>query len=112
MVLLGLVLGVLVTLSSVGAGALGTVALLMLFPRMPTARIVGTDIAHAVPLTLIAGLGHAALGHVNYTLLASLLVGSVPGVWVGSVAASRVSERILRALLAMLLLALGVRLIL
>lgn len=111
-VLLGLVLGVLVTLSSVGAGALGTVALLMLFPRMPAVRVVGTDIAHAVPLTLIAGLGHAALGHVNYILLASLLIGSVPGVWLGSVAASRFSERILRALLAMLLLALGVRLML
>lgn len=111
-VVLGAVLGVLVTLSSVGAGALGTVALLLLFPRMPTVRIVGTDIAHAVPLTLVAGLGHAAFGAVDWTLLASLLIGSVPGIWLGSIAASRFPERALRALLAMLLLAVGARLVL
>jgi uncharacterized membrane protein YfcA len=111
-VLLGVVLGALVTLSSVGAGALGMVALLILFPHVPTVRIVGTDIAHAVPLTLVAGLGHAALGGVDYALLASLLAGSIPGIWLGSIAATRFSERFLRSVLATLLLALGVRLVL
>jgi uncharacterized membrane protein YfcA len=106
------VLGVLVTLSSVGAGALGTVALLLLFPRVATARIVGTDIAHAVPLTLVAGLGHVALGGVDWALLASLLVGSIPGIWLGSRAANRVPERWLRSLLATLLVVVGARLVL
>jgi len=109
MVLLGAARGILVTLSSVGAGALGTVALLILFPRMPTTRIVGTDIAHAVPVTLVAGLGHAALGTVNWTLLASLLVGSIPGIWLGSQAASRVPEATLRTILATLLAVAGLR---
>lgn len=109
---LGVGLGILVTLSSVGAGALGTVALLLLHPRMPTARIVGTDIAHAVPLTLVAGLGHAALGGVNWALLASLLVGSIPGIWLGSLAANRFPERLLRAVLASVLVAVGARLVL
>lgn len=108
---LGAALGVLVTLSSIGAGALGTVALLMLFPREATARIVGTDIAHAVPLTLVAGLGHAALGGVDWLLLASLLVGSIPGIWLGSLAANRVPERWLTSLLATLLVIVGARLV-
>jgi uncharacterized membrane protein YfcA len=108
---LGVVLGVLVTLSSVGAGALGTVALLMLFPRVATSRIVGTDIAHAVPLTLVAGLGHAALGGVDWALLASLLVGSIPGIWLGSHVANRVPERWLTSLLATLLVIVGARLV-
>jgi len=108
---LGVALGVLVTLSSVGAGALGTVALLMLFPREATVRIVGTDIAHAVPLTLVAGLGHAALGGVDWTLLASLLVGSIPGIWLGSHVANRVPERWLTSLLATLLVVVGARLV-
>jgi uncharacterized membrane protein YfcA len=107
---IGAVLGVLVTLSSVGAGALGTVALLMVLPRVPVARIVGTDIAHAVPLTLVGGLGHAALGGVDWRLLVSLLVGSIPGIWLGSHAASRVPEHWLRSLLAMLLAIVGARL--
>ena len=78
-ILLGLVLGILVTATSVGAGALGTTALLMLYPRLPVARIAGSDIAHAVPLTLIAGIGHWFLGSVDFALMGALLVGSIPG---------------------------------
>ncbi len=110
-VLTGAVLGVLVTLSSVGAGALGVVALLFLYPRVPTARIVGTDIAHAVPLTLVAGLGHAALGTVNYGLLGSLLLGSLPGIFLGSHIGAKIPERVLRPLLATMLLLIGGRLV-
>jgi uncharacterized membrane protein YfcA len=80
-VVIGAVLGVLVTLSSVGAGALGTIALLFLYPRMSTLKIVGTDLAHAIPLTAVAGLGHLSLGNFDLQLLLSLLLGSVPGIW-------------------------------
>ncbi|MGB8857556.1 MAG: sulfite exporter TauE/SafE family protein [Burkholderiales bacterium] len=103
----GVVLGVLVTISSIGAGALGTVALFFLYPKLRATHIVGTDIAHAVPLTLVAGLGHAALGTVNWVLLASLLVGSLPGIWIGSHLSSRVPEKWLRTALATMLLVIG-----
>lgn len=83
-VLTGLAIGVLVTLSSVGAGALGTIALLFLYPRLPTVRIVGTDLAHAIPLTAIAGLGYLHMGSVSFPLLGFLLVGSLPGIYAGS----------------------------
>jgi uncharacterized protein len=106
-VAVGAVLGVMVTVSSVGAGALGVAALLLLYPRLPTVQIVGTDIAHAVPLTLVAGLGHAAMGTVNWTLLGSLLIGSIPGIWIGSHLASRAPERALRSVLATLLIIIG-----
>ncbi len=106
----GAVLGALVTLSSVGAGALGVVVLLFLYPRAPVSRIVGTDIAHAVPLTLVAGIGHAALGTVNFGLLGSLLLGSLPGIWLGSHAGIRIPERVLRVSLASMLLLIGGRL--
>ncbi len=105
----GAVLGVLVALSSVGAGALGVVLLQVLYPRTPAARIVGTDIAHAVPLTLIAGLGHVAIGSVDFGLLGSLLLGSLPGIWLGSHVGTRIPERILRPLLAAMLLLVGGR---
>src|ERR1041385_3481502 len=82
-VLVGATLGVLVTISSVGAGAIGVVALLMLYPQMPMARVVGSDIAHAVPLTLIAGLGHWGMGAVDWHIIGSLLVGWLPGVFFG-----------------------------
>ncbi len=108
----GAVLGVLVTLSSVGAGALGVVALLFLYPRTPMARIVGTDIAHAVPLALVAGAGHAALGTVNFALLGSLLLGSLPGIWLGSHIGVKIPERVLRPVLASMLLLVGGRLLL
>ena len=111
-ILVGFVLGVLVTLTSVGAGALGVAALFFLYPRLPTRHIVGSDIAHAVPLTLVAGLGHAHLGTVDWSLLASLLLGSLPGIWLGSSLSSRVPERILRSGLASLLVIIGGRLVL
>ena len=108
---LGALLGFLVSISSVGAGALGVTALLMLYPKMPTVRIVGSDIAHAVPLTLLGGLGHWWLGSVNWPLLASLLVGSIPGIVIGSHFASRVPERVLRPLLAGTLALVGGKLV-
>ncbi len=111
-VLVGFVLGVLVTLTSVGAGALGVAALFFLYPRMPTTRIVGSDIAHAVPLTLVAGLGHAHLGEVDWGLLGSLLIGSLPGIWLGSAVSTHVPERVLRSGLASLLVIIGGRLVL
>lgn len=108
---LGAVLGVLVSLSSVGAGAIGMTVLLILYPKAPINRLVGSDIAHAVPLTLIAGLGHWAMGSVDFGLLASLLVGSIPGIIIGSLLSSRVPERILRPILAGTLAIVGGKLI-
>ncbi len=96
----GAVLGIMVSISSVGAGAIGVTALILLYPQLPTARIVGSDIAHAVPLTLVAGIGHWLLGSINLDLLAPLLLGSVPGILIGSYAAARVPETALRLLLA------------
>ena len=106
----GAILGVLVTVSSVGAGALGVTALFFLYPGLAAARIVGTDIAHAVPLTLVAGLGHAAAGVVDWKLLAALLVGSLPGIWLGSSLSQRIPERVLRTALAAMLVLIGGRL--
>ncbi len=107
---LGAILGVLVTLSSVGAGAIGVTVLMILYPKMPTLRIVGSDIAHAVPLTLIAGAGHWAMGSVDWPMLASLLAGSIPGVALASHFAGRVPDKALRTLLAGALVLAGGRL--
>ena len=107
----GVVVGTLVTLSSIGAGVLGTVALLFLYPRMAAAKIVGTDIVHAVPLTAIAGMGHLALGTVNLVLLGSLLLGSLPGIYIGSHLSSRVPESTLRPVLAGMLLLIAIRMV-
>jgi uncharacterized membrane protein YfcA len=96
----GAILGVLVSVTSVGAGAIGVMALVLLYPRLPTARVVGSDIAHAVPLTLAAGIGHWFLGSVDWHIFASLLVGSVPGIILGSLFAVRVPDRALRYVLA------------
>jgi uncharacterized membrane protein YfcA len=96
---LGSIIGVLVTLSSVGAGAIGVTALLLIYPLLPIRTIVGTDIAYAVPLTLVAGAGHALLGHFDLLLLLSLLVGSLPGIWLGARMSTLLPERALRALL-------------
>ena len=108
----GAVLGALVAATSVGAGAIGVTALILLYPELSTARIVGTDIAHAVPLTLVAGLGHWLLGSVDALLIASLLLGSIPGVVVGGLLAPRVPEVILRPILAAVLAVVGIRLLL
>jgi uncharacterized membrane protein YfcA len=103
-VLVGVVLGVLVSISSVGAGAVGVTALLLLYPQLPMKRIVGSDIAHAVPLTLVAGLGHWATGAIDWHLMGVLLVGSMPGILIGSYLAHRVPEAALRLVLATTLL--------
>src|ERR1700751_1235862 len=103
-VLLGAALGVLVSVSSVGAGALGVTAIILLYPRLPAARIVGSDIAHAVPLTLVAGIGHWVLGSIDWHLLGSLLAGSLPGIVVGSYFSVRVPDAVLRFTLATTLL--------
>ncbi len=109
-VALGLFLGVFVSISSVGAGAIGVTALLILYPRAPLVRVVGADIAHAVPLTLIAGLGHWYLGSVNWAVLGSLLVGSLPGIAIASQLASRAPDKVLRPIMAAILAIVGLRL--
>jgi uncharacterized membrane protein YfcA len=111
-VAVGFLLGVAVTLTSVGAGALGTIALLYLFPRIATDRLVGTDIAHAVPLTLLAGLGHASLGHIDAAVLGYLLIGSVPAVLVTSRLAVHIPQYLLRTLLAVMLAIVGTKILL
>lgn len=109
-VIVGGILGVMVTISSVGAGAIGVTALVFLYPKMPMQRIVGSDIAHAVPLTLLAGLGHSVLGTIDLVILGSLLIGSIPAIIVASMAAARVSENAIRIALALVLLAVCARL--
>ena len=110
-VAVGAILGVLVTISSVGAGALGVAALFFLYPKLSPIKIVGSDVAHAVPLTLVAGLGHWALGGVDWSLLGSLLLGSLPGIWLGTHVSAKVPEHILRRLLASMLILIGGKLI-
>lgn len=111
-VIVGATLGVLVTLSSVGAGALGIAALLYLHSRLAAIRLVAADLAHAVPLTLAAGLGYWAFGDVDGELLISLLVGSLPGIYLGSRCAGYLPERLLRIMLATTLALVGGRLLL
>ena len=109
-VLVGAVLGALVSISSVGAGAVGVTALLLLYPRLPMVRIIGSDIAHAVPLTLVAGIGHWMAGAVDWHLMGSLLVGSLPGILIGSYSAIRVPETALRLVLATTLILVATKL--
>lgn len=110
-VFLGVMLGILVSITSVGAGALGTTALLILYPRLPVARVAGSDIAHAVPLTLIAGIGHWLMGSVDFTLMLALLAGSIPGVILGSLLGGKASDSLLRPVLGTTLLVVSVRLL-
>ena len=110
-VLFGAVIGALVTLTSVGAGAIGVIVLMLLYPALPLPRIVAADIAHAVPLTLVAGLGHASIGSVEWALLAKLLLGSLPGIWIGSQLMRKTPERLIRSLLSLLLAYAGTKLI-
>lgn len=107
----GVALGILVTISSVGAGVIGMAALLWLYPKLPSVRLVGVDIAHAVPLTAVAGLGHFYLGSVDFTLLGYLLVGSLPGIYLGSHMSNRFPEKVLRPVLAGMLILIGGRLV-
>lgn len=109
----GVILGVLVTLTSIGAGALGAAMLIALYPlRMTAKRLVGTDIVHAVPLTVVAGLGHLWMGNVDFTLLGSLLVGSIPGIIIGSLLATRFASGWIRPVLAIVLAASGIKMLL
>jgi uncharacterized membrane protein YfcA len=110
-ILVGFILGILVSLSSVGAGALGTIALILLYPRLPLVRIVGSDIAHAVPLTLLAGIGHWYLGSTNFPLLGSLLAGSIPGIIIGSYGARYAPDTLLKFILGIVLAIAGAELL-
>jgi uncharacterized membrane protein YfcA len=109
--LLGAVVGTLVTLTSVGAGAIGVSVLLIVYPLLPLPRIVAADIAYTVPLTLVAGLGHASLGSVDWRLLGLLLAGSLPGIWLGTHLMHRINERVIRSALSVLLAWAGLKLI-
>lgn len=102
--LLGLTIGAIVTLTSVGAGAIGVVVLTALYPRLVTRRLVGTDIVHAIPLTLVSGVGHASMGNVDLGLLAMLLVGSIPGIALGSRLTGKLPDWLLRIALALVLM--------
>lgn len=110
-ILAGVLLGVLVPITSIGAGAFGAAILLFLYPSLPTMRIVGTDLAHAVPLTAVAGLGHMQMGTVDFTILVFLLVGSLPGIFVGSHMSTVIPEKIMRPILATILLLIGIKFI-
>ena len=107
-IIMGVILGIFVTLSSVGAGAFGIMALIIMFPNMPMIRIIGSDVVHAVLLTLVAGLGHMNSGNVDFHLLMWLLVGSIPAIVVGTLLSSRMPERLIRRILGITLFALGV----
>jgi len=106
---MGVLLGIFVTLSSVGAGAIGTAVLMMLYPALRSTHIVGTDIAHAVPLTLTGGLIHMHMGNVDFFLLGSLLIGSIPAIHIGAVLSRKMPEKLLKPLLASLLMILGAK---
>lgn len=110
-ILSGAFLGVLVTLSSVGAGVIGATILLLLYPRMRAIEVVGTDLAHAVPLTALAGLGHMHLGTTDLSMLTYLLIGSLPGIWLGSKVGMKLPDHILKPIMAVLLLVIGVSLL-
>lgn len=106
--LMGIVLGIFVTLSSVGAGAFGIMALIIMFPNLPMIRIIGSDVVHAVLLTLVAGMGHMSSGNVDFSLLMWLLIGSIPAIIVGTLVSSRLPEKIIRKILGITLFALGI----
>jgi len=106
--IVGVVLGVMVTLTSVGAGAIGVAALMLLYPKLRGAEIVGSDLAHAIPLVTVAGLGHLQLGNMDIRLLVGLLVGSIPGIYIGSTVSSRLPEVMMRRILAGVLLVMGI----
>lgn len=107
-IIMGVVLGVFVTLSSVGAGAFGVMALVLMFPNLPMIRIIGSDVVHAVLLTLVAGLGHMSAGNVDFTLLGWLLVGSIPAIIIGTLLSSKMPEQLIRRILGITLLLLGI----
>ena len=103
----GVLIGSVVTISSVGAGAIGMMLLLMLYPRHEPVKLVGSDLAHAVLITAIAGIGHARLGTIDYHLLGWLLLGAIPGIWLGSHVGFRLDGPSLKRAVACLLLLVG-----
>ena len=107
----GAVIGCLVTLTSVGAGAIGVTALMLLFPSLQLPRVVAADVAYAVPLTFVAGIGHAALGTVDWNLLVLLLCGSLPGIWLGTHLLTKTNPSVIRAALSALLASVGIKLL-
>jgi uncharacterized membrane protein YfcA len=106
-VICGVAIGALVTISSVGAGVIGMMLLLLIYPKHPPIRLVGSDLAHAVIITAIAGLGHAGLGAINWPMLAALLVGAIPGIWIGTRIGFRLNALVLKKLIAALLIFVG-----
>lgn len=110
-IIMGVVLGVFVTLSSVGAGAFGIMALILMFPNLPMIRIIGSDVVHAVLLTSVAGFAHMTSGNVDFHLLGWLLVGSIPAIIVGTLISSRMPEKLIRKILGITLFTLGVNFI-
>lgn len=108
---IGVMLGATVTLTSIGAGALGTVTLFFLYPLLPTPKLVGTEIAHAVPLTLVAGLGHASMGNLDLNILGHLLLGSLPGIYLGSMLSEKLPDLLLRNAIAVMLFYVGFKLV-
>jgi len=107
-IFMGVVLGIFVTLSSVGAGAFGVMALVLLFPNLPMIRIIGSDVVHAVLLTLVAGLGHLFSGNVDFHMLTFLLIGAIPAIIVGTLISSKLPEHLIRRVLGITLLLLGI----
>ncbi|OTG87803.1 sulfite exporter TauE/SafE family protein [Acinetobacter sp. ANC 3832] len=107
-VIMGIILGVFVTLSSVGAGAFGVMALILMFPNLPMIRIIGSDVVHAVLLTSVAGFAHMSSGNVDFHLLGWLLVGSIPAIIIGTLISSRMPEKLIRKVLGITLFALGI----
>ena len=110
-ILLGIILGFIVTLTSVGAGAIGVTMLLVLHPKLSIKKIIGTDIAHAVPLTLTSGIGHASIGTVDYGLLGILIIGSIPGVWLGAKLNAKANDKWIRLILIIILMGISLKLI-
>lgn len=106
--IMGIILGVFVTLSSVGAGAFGIMALVLMFPNLPMIRVIGSDVVHAVLLTMVAGLGHMSSGNVDFNLLMWLLIGSIPAIVIGTLISSKMPEKLIRRVLGITLLALGI----
>src|SRR5579859_920297 len=108
----GAILGFLVTFTSIGAGALGAVMLLYLYPlRLTASSLVGTDIVHAIPLTILAGIGHLLLGNVDFHLLGSLLLGSIPGIVIGAFASTYAPDKIVRSAISIMLAVLGLKMV-
>lgn len=106
----GCALGALVTISSVGAGAIGSAILFLLYPKKKSICIVGTDLAHAVPLTAIAGFGHFQFGTIDFSLLSGLLLGGIPSIYLGSVIGKHLPDHLLRPFIAIILLVMGIKL--